>query len=103
MIKVWTQNVPIWSSSIAIQKNSPYRPFLKEVVYQIIENGQLEQIKKKWLRRKAYCPLVDNSSYRNSLRAQSFTSFMTDFCYDINKRYLGIHLARSYSVDTLLH
>ena len=74
MIKVWTKNFPIWSSSIAIQKDSPYRPFLKDLVYQIIENGQLEQIKKKWLRRKTYCNSIDDSSNRKALSMQKLVT-----------------------------
>ena len=43
------------STGIALTKGLPYRIFLKQIIYEIIERGQLHQLLKKWKIPQSQC------------------------------------------------
>jgi hypothetical protein len=46
---VWKTPTPNWFGSIAIRKKSPYQVFMRNVIFQITEKGQLDWIISKFL------------------------------------------------------
>ena len=50
-MKVWTSHIPIWSSSIGLQKKSPFTPFLTLSIEEIFESGFLNKIITKHFQR----------------------------------------------------
>ena len=53
MKEVWKQTFGY--KSIAVTKRSVYGIFMKQVIYEMIERGQLHQLTKKWKTRKQNC------------------------------------------------
>ena len=47
---VWRNNIPAWSSSMALQKNSPMTPFLGKSVKQLLDSGLMKRITNKHYR-----------------------------------------------------
>ena len=50
---IWTKK--LGSTGIALTKGLPYRIFMKQIIYEIIERGQLHQLLKKWKIPQSQC------------------------------------------------
>ena len=66
---------------IALTQGSPYVPFLKHAIYDIIENGQLHKIKQKWTIQDPDCAPLRKTAKSLSLKKLSslFIFIMSGF------------------------
>ena len=56
------------SFSVAMTKRSPYSIFMKQIIYEMIERGQLHQLQKKWEIRNPQCHPIQKKGKPLSLQ-----------------------------------
>ena len=100
-MKVWTSHIPIWSSSIGLQKKSPFTPFLTLSIEEIFESGFLNKIITKHFQRDSNleCLKEDDDTLKISLGLKKLISLFTILMIGMTIAILFLCVEKSYQLS----
>jgi hypothetical protein len=55
MVSLWESKKPVWETSIALRRGSPYTSFMKNQIVHMTERGNLHQILTQFSLKKPNC------------------------------------------------
>ena len=101
-MKVWTSHIPIWSSSIGLQKKSPFTPFLTLSIEEIFESGFLNKIITKHFQRdnNVECLKKDDDTLKISLGLKKLNSLFIVLMIGMAIAILFLCVEKSYQLCT---